>query len=259
MQIHAVKQKDNLGEGFRYHTPKSAYHLFVLFQSDAMVLAGDALLPVSKGTFMFFDKDKPQHYFGTRGDFIHDFVRFSLEDEEDAFLFRRLPKNTPLAAPAYMGLSAILDMMEGEFYGGALENGETLARLGQLLLTKAFVLTKGEQAENMQDANYVRLLVIRKYIMQAVAEPLSIDMLAKKASFSRSYFQFLYKKFFGVSCMQDIINARLGRAKFLLKSTDKPVYDIAKLCGYENVEHFSRHFKAELGLSPRAWRQKNKY
>jgi len=57
---------------------------------------------------------------------------------------------------------------------------------------------------------------------------------------SKSNFQHLYKKYFGVTFMQDIINGRIEHAKMLLLNTNLSISDVSKHCGYSNYAHFSR-------------------
>ncbi|MGR3435564.1 MAG: helix-turn-helix domain-containing protein, partial [Shimia sp.] len=43
---------------------------------------------------------------------------------------------------------------------------------------------------------------------------------------------------------------RLGRARALLRDTDRPVAAIAAACGFPSPVHFSRAYKAEFGTPP---------
>ena len=48
---------------------------------------------------------------------------------------------------------------------------------------------------------------------------------------------------------------RLAEVKRLLKESDLPISDIAYKSGYNNISHFNRVFKSELGLSPKQFRE----
>ena len=72
---------------------------------------------------------------------------------------------------------------------------------------------------------------------------------------SRSGFQHLYKKMFGVSVTGDVISGRLERAKRLLSSTDLTVSEIASRCGYSNEFNFMRQFKDRVGRTPTQYRR----
>jgi AraC-like DNA-binding protein len=55
---------------------------------------------------------------------------------------------------------------------------------------------------------------------------------------------------------KDIIKARIGYARYLLRSSGNSVQDIASYCGYENIEHFNRQFKATVGCTPTQFRNR---
>ena len=83
----------------------------------------------------------------------------------------------------------------------------------------------------------------------------NVNWLSHELTLSKSYFQHLYKEYFGVSVMNDVINSRIEHAKYLLNSTDVTVKDIAQMCGYKNEIHFMRQFKDKTGTTPSKFRE----
>ena len=77
-----------------------------------------------------------------------------------------------------------------------------------------------------------------------------MELFTGKLNISRSYFQFLYKDYFGISFKKDLINMRLQYAQELLLNTTMPIEQIAFQSGYSNEIHFYRQFKAKTGLTP---------
>ncbi|MNO02671.1 transcriptional activator FtrA [compost metagenome] len=55
--------------------------------------------------------------------------------------------------------------------------------------------------------------------------------------------------------MDDVIQCRIRLAKEKLIYGPQRIADIAALCGYTNVEHFSRQFRQLTGQSPRTFRK----
>ena len=84
-----------------------------------------------------------------------------------------------------------------------------------------------------------------------------MDDIAKESGISKSYFQRLYRETFNTSCMDDIINARIERAKRLLENTDRQIGDIAIDCGYASVSQFMRQFRQKTGLTASEYRKNN--
>ena len=79
--------------------------------------------------------------------------------------------------------------------------------------------------------------------------------MADRMHLSEGYLQSIYRKAFGVSCMEDVITGRLRMACDRLSCTDRPVADIAEECGYHNVEHFCRQFRRKMKVSPGQYRR----
>ena len=84
-----------------------------------------------------------------------------------------------------------------------------------------------------------------------------IELIAKEIGISRSHLQRLYKQFFSVSCLDDVITARINKAKSLLRHTDLRIQEIAVQCGYQNVSHFMRQFKDKCGVTAMQYRKQN--
>ena len=56
-----------------------------------------------------------------------------------------------------------------------------------------------------------------------------------------------------------VANARMALAARLLATTSDPIVDVAMHVGLENLSHFYAQFKAHHGMTPRAFRLKNRY
>lgn len=96
--------------------------------------------------------------------------------------------------------------------------------------------------------------MIRLEIANSLTEPHSIEKHAKELKISASYFQYLYKKIFGVSFQHDLIQIRINYAKYVLLTSNLPIDQIAETCGYSNEVHFYRQFKKITGTTPAKFR-----
>ena len=85
----------------------------------------------------------------------------------------------------------------------------------------------------------------------------SIADMAKEIGISRSHLQRLYKQYFSVSCMDDLISSRISKAKKLLQYTDLRIQEIAVQCGYRNESHFMRQFKERCGITALQYRRES--
>ncbi len=103
--------------------------------------------------------------------------------------------------------------------------------------------------------HYMELLLLRKEIYAAPECRWNIDEMCNKVYLSRTYFQTIYHKFFGVSCKQDVTDSKMLCAKRLLRTTNASIAEIAEQCAYDNVTSFLRRFKQCTGFSPDQFRR----
>jgi AraC family transcriptional regulator len=99
-----------------------------------------------------------------------------------------------------------------------------------------------------------RLLRVLVHIQDRLGEELSLEDLARVASFSPFHFHRVFRALVGESVKQHVRRLRLERAAQRLKRTRQPVVDIALEAGYEAHEAFTRAFRAAFGCSPTAFR-----
>ena len=78
----------------------------------------------------------------------------------------------------------------------------------------------------------------------------TIEQMAAYAGISQSRFAILYKSFYGISPINDLIEIRLKYARYLLSNTTLSVKQVAGQCGFDNVYYFSRLFKTRTGCPP---------
>ena len=103
-----------------------------------------------------------------------------------------------------------------------------------------------------------QLRKLRREIHKAPELDWSLSEIAGRLHISKSYVQKLYKKHFGISYMDDLIEARIAVAKQLLVTTDLHIHEVAAACGYQNPTHFMRQFKKIAGVTPSEFRSKQR-
>lgn len=71
-----------------------------------------------------------------------------------------------------------------------------------------------------------------------------------------SAFQFLraFRRLTGTTPHQYLLRARLRESAALLRVTDRKIVEIALGCGFNDLSNFNHAFRAEFGVSPRAYR-----
>lgn len=99
-------------------------------------------------------------------------------------------------------------------------------------------------------------LLAQTYIKEHYADSqLSLMAVSNHANVSLSYFSQIFKEETGKTFVEYLTEVRMDKAKELLRSTDRMLYEIAEQVGYENPAYFTVAFKKQVGLSPRDYRK----
>ena len=97
------------------------------------------------------------------------------------------------------------------------------------------------------------------FISQNYSRAITVEDMARRCNLDRSYFGKVFRDTLGQSPQEFLIQYRMEKAAELLKITELPVGEISRQVGYPNQLHFSRAFKNFYGISPRTYRQNNKF
>ncbi|KIL42314.1 hypothetical protein SD70_02060 [Gordoniibacillus kamchatkensis] len=95
---------------------------------------------------------------------------------------------------------------------------------------------------------------VLQYVNEHYAEPITLSKAAEKVYLSPTYLSTLFKARTGKSFIGYVTEKRIEEAKKRLIYTDEKIVSIADSCGFENIRHFNRVFKAATGLTPKQFR-----
>jgi AraC family transcriptional regulator len=100
------------------------------------------------------------------------------------------------------------------------------------------------------------------HVTRHLAEPLKLKKVAKVAAFSPFHFHRIFRAMVGETLLDFVKRTRLERALYLMSHGKRPLTEIALEVGFNSSSDFSRSFKAQYGVAPRAfdlksWRQKH--
>ena len=100
------------------------------------------------------------------------------------------------------------------------------------------------------------LRAARDLMDRAYADPLDLDAIAREAGYSRFHFIRSFRDTFGRTPRDYLSFRRVERARELLRSANLTVTEVCYLVGFSSLGSFSARFKAEVGLSPSAYRDR---
>lgn len=84
----------------------------------------------------------------------------------------------------------------------------------------------------------------------------SLTLLADELNLSNGYLSNLFKKNFGISFQDFLLQKRMEKAKILLLTTNLKNYQIAENIGIEDVNYFISKFKKYYGISPKQYKER---
>ncbi len=117
---------------------------------------------------------------------------------------------------------------------------------------------KAAETTGRRTADAGQLERLRRELHLAPQLDWTMSGMAKQLGISVSYLQKLYGRVFGIGFMDDLIAARIEKAKQLLTMSDLRVNEVAEQCGYQNSTHFMRQFKGKIGVTPSQYRERKK-
>ena len=110
-----------------------------------------------------------------------------------------------------------------------------------------------ETTPESDDVKAVRRVV--DYIADNYREAITLAGLAQLVSLSETGLSRLFRSVTGMSCIDYVIEYRLSQAMTMLRSSEKPVIEIAYETGFNNISYFNRTFKKHFGQTPSACRK----
>lgn len=226
-------------------------HLFMLTHTPALFWVDGEVREYPEYSAILYHPHQ-KVYYRTSGDkFINDWIHFY--SNESYITETTLPRGIPfsLKDPDYCNKLVKLIFTESVLNdGGNSYKDLTIEYLMMVLINK---LIESSQSTNTSP-QYRKLLQLRNLINSNPSENWTVEKMSLYLHISPGYLQSLYKSFFGISCMDDVISSRIRMAKEYLVQRNYSVSQVANLCGYNNIEHFCRQFKKVSGCTPSEYR-----
>ncbi len=229
-------------------------YILLLVKTEAYFEFDGVITATNPNMAILFDRNTYMHY-GSKNDFYNDdWIHFDFINETSLFEMLHIPFNRPIYLPQINSLSNYVRLLVQENHSDTLHKEQVQDSLMRVLLYNLDSQIAQLPSAASGNKYYQIMNQLRMNIHNTPHKKWTIDSMAESVHLSPSYFQHLYKEMFHISCMQEVILARIERAKFYLTTTDMSIKSLSDFCGYENELHFVRQFKAKEGLTPSQYR-----
>lgn len=227
-------------------------YVILLVKSPARFRIGENSFEVKSHSVVIIPPNISYEYSGLDGEYINDWMHFecpgtSLEEKYGALLCRSVPLNTSQQISQYFQ-----QILWEQSYACEEFKAQNVSMLFQVMLNKLY-----QEAESAIVADiypYSAGLRELRFAMQSRPNKnFTPEEMADVLGVSPSYFQHLYKEFFGIPFKKDLINMRIDYAQYLITNTNMKLEQVALMSGYSSEVHFYRQFKAKMGMTPRKY------
>lgn len=227
-------------------------YLFLRFRTPMHVRTARGTQRCKAGTCLIYSPDHPQWYRGDGVGFRDDWCHVSGADVQACLERAELPLNTLFMPRSTTFFPVLIEEIRTE-----LQRREALWEdfVALLVARMMFLLGRslrevGDQNDGVDVAQRKRLRRVREQVHQRLTEPWTVAKMAKLARLGDNRFAVLYRRCFGVSPMEDLIQARLHHAEWLLTNRHMTVTTAAQQSGFASIHYFSRLFRKRVGCAP---------
>ncbi len=218
---------------------------------SGIIISGDKMYRVETGDTFLLKEGIDQIYYSNPDNQFERFwinfkgeladLLFKMYEFDDTIVF----KNTDTESLLKDMFSLCRSNMSGENYQDAIE---------QKLVQIVQILSKNKNSAPETDTSAEK---IRTYIDRNITDNISLSDISKKFSFSREYIVRMFKKNYGITPHQYMLQSKIRISMIMLKEGEKSIEEISDILCFSAPEHFSATFYKYTGYRPSAYRKKD--
>ncbi|UKK82875.1 AraC family transcriptional regulator [Sphingopyxis sp. BSN-002] len=129
---------------------------------------------------------------------------------------------------------------------------DPIAHIAARLAAQELLLTLARRTDPLPEDDAAARAA--EYIDRHFHEAIGVREIAAAAGRSPAYLARLFRSRFGTTVPHRLLQRRAEHARFLLESTDLPIWRVAERCGVADAQRFNKMVRSLLGASPSAVR-----
>ena len=220
----------------------SGDYLFLLLKTPMKVYLEDKLHITKENACILYTPQTPQHYQAVKR-FCNSYLHFS-SDTNPCLRFG-IPANTIFYPANYMEIDSFIRDLQQEYFSTADFREEYIHTLiTQLFISISRTLTSSAVRSEDTGNLYPAFQSLRLQMLSDCQEDWTMERLCQAVNMEKSQFYVYYRQFFSTTPKNDLLQVRLEALQ---------VKEVARLCGFCNLQHFTRYFKKYCGCAPREY------
>jgi AraC-like DNA-binding protein len=225
----------------------SGDYLFLLFLSPFYVYSSHQSILTQPNACILYPPGELQHYKAVKT-FKNSYVHFTAD--HDFISEYHIPLSTVIYPNGHGAINNLLRDIHIESIHKTIHYERKLDCLVEQILIELSRDIYHTESYMHNTSIFLKFLDIRLHLISRCQKDWTTEKICILANMEKSQFYKYYFSFFYTTPKEDIINARIEKAKYLLTSEDILVYQAAEMCGFKNVSHFTRYFKKRCQCSP---------
>lgn len=233
------------------------YELHIILSGGCQVDVEDRRYSLPEKTAILIAPGQYHHPVALEGDFARFTLGFSTSSGK---LQRKLRER--LQSCAVFPINAQMQRICSDvFYESAAGNAYR-TELQQALVTQLTVsvlrllgLSQGRREEQQSQMGTERISYIDDYFEHHFADKAGEEKLAQLLHMSRRQLARVLHKHYGMGFQEKLLQTRMDRAAWLLRTTQKRVGQVADAVGYGSESAFYQAFRRHFGVTPREYKQ----
>jgi AraC-like DNA-binding protein len=235
-------------------------YLLLRFHTPMLARTADGLVQGEPDDCLLYEPTFPQWFTGRDVGYTDDWVHITGPAMPELVLRYQVPANRLFRPREIDFFSPTLEAINRELHRRERFWQHSIRMQVEALLLRLGRLVTEPGHLNLTPAELVHAEVlrsVREEVHGRMEERWTVARMAQMAHLSTSRFAVLYRKLFGLSPIDDLLEGRVATARVLLTNVAVSVGEVAAQTGFTNFCYFSRLFRRRVGCTPRDYSRRD--
>ncbi len=249
LAIPALGIHERMAPGLISYPAHPGEYLLMFFHSAARAGTPDRM-SAAAGELMIWGRDRVYCYGHPEQGWDHSWLRVRGRAFDRIVAQHRLILDRPLGGG---GLEALVGrywrLLHDELHARREPDEYALEQWLNLLVYEVMRQIRGADPEIPEPIRRAE-----RFLVGEIAGAPTLAGAARRAALSIPRFIAVFRQYYGLPPMRYLQQKRMALARTLLRRRNLTIKEVAQHCGFRDPLHFSRCFRRDCGVSPRAYR-----